>query len=577
MTTRRNFIKMGAAVAGAGLFLPVMKWNSLTAYAASPVLTKYLDQLPMIPMVSGNALTSLTMAPSTHSFHSTLAARPTWGYGGLSYLGPTIETMRGSAISFNAVNSLGAHPFASSIDTNVHGTVLADKTNPRVSLHLHGGNTEPNSDGYPEDTFTPGQPHQFGPYNYNNNQEAATLWYHDHAVGTTRLNVMAGLAGIYLIRDSDDPIGGNGPLGLPAGAPYEVPMVIQDRMLNPDGSLFYPPAPWAPEFFGDVSTVNGKAWPNLNVDRTLYRFRVVNGSNARFYNLSLSNRQKIIQIGTDGGMLNAPVSLSTLLLAPGERADLLIDFSGVAPGTQIVLQNDAAAPYPAGGSGIALPEIMRFTVKAGAAVPKPIPTRLRVNNPPIVPISVPPVRQRYLTLVEIMGAAGPLVALLNYVYWPEPLANPALMERPAVDTVEQWNIINLTGDAHPIHLHLVQFQILNRQRLNTAKYVSAYNATGPRTVLDPMAAGGPTVPAGYPAIDPAPYLRGNPKAPDLNEQGWKDTVQAPPGAVTRLIVPFGAQAAPNLPFGNSFKGRYVWHCHILEHEDNEMMLPYEVV
>lgn len=247
-----------------------------------------------------------------------------------------------------------------------------------------------------------------------------------------------------------------------------------------------------PEFFGDVATVNGKAWPNLNVDRTLYRFRIANGSNARFYNLSLSNGAKIIQIGTDGGMLNTPVKLRTLLLAPGERADVLIDFSDddFRAGATIILQNDAPAPYPAGGGGVNLPDIMRFTVNASPRVRMRIPRNLRVNNPQFTPITVPPIRQRYLTLTEILGPGGPLVGLLNYVYWAEPLANPALIERPAVNTVEQWNIINLTGDAHPIHLHLVQFQILN----------------------------------------------------------------------TRLIVPFGALAAPNLPFGNSFTGRYVWHC-----------------
>lgn len=202
MTTRRQFIKLSTVVVGAGLFLP-LKWNIPSAFAASPILTKCLDQLPIIPMVSGNTLTSLTMSPGMHSFHSSLAASSLWGYGGQTYLGPTIESTRGAAISFTAVNALGAHPFTTAIDTNVHGTVLADKTHPRVSLHLHGGNTESNSDGYPEDTFTPGQPHQYGPYNYNNNQEAATLWYHDHAIGMTRLNVMAGLAGIYLIRDTD--------------------------------------------------------------------------------------------------------------------------------------------------------------------------------------------------------------------------------------------------------------------------------------------------------------------------------------------------------------------------------------
>lgn len=574
MTSRRQFIQLGMA-AGAGIFLP-LKWTIPLASAASPPLTKYIDPLPIPPMIPGTGLTSLAMAPSAHSFHSNLGSGPTWGYGGATYLGHTIEVTRGTPISFTALNSLGTHPLAASIDTRLHGVLATDSTNPRVSLHLHGGNTEPASDGYPEDTFLPGQAHL---YNYNNNQEAATLWYHDHALGITRLNVMAGLAGFYLLRDADDPPGGNGPLGIPAGPPYEIPLVLQDRMFNLNGSLFYPPNPWIPEFFGDVATVNGKAWPNLNVDRTLYRFRILNGSNARFYRLNLSSKQPIYQIGTDGGMLNTPVALRQLLIAPGERADVLIDFSSNLPGDRIIIENNASAPFPGGTprTGPALREIMQFTVNAVAPVPKPIPTRLRINNPLITPIAVPPVRQRYLTLVEIPGPAGPLVVLLNYVYWMEPTVNPGLMERPRVNTVEQWNIINLTADSHPIHLHLVQFQILNRQKINTTRYITAYNATGPRTVLDPGALGGPTVPAGYPPIDPAPYVINEVEPPAPNEAGWKDTVQAPPGMVTRLIVPFGATAAPNLPFGNSFTGRYVWHCHILEHEDNEMMLPYEVI
>jgi spore coat protein A len=161
-----------------------------------------------------------------------------------------------------------------------------------VSIHLHGSNTEPQSDGYPTDTFTPGQTYV---YNFNNNQEAATLWYHDHALGITSQNVMAGLAGVYLLRDVDDPIGGNGPLGIPAGQPYEIPLVLQDRIFNADGSIYHP-ARWEPEYLGDVATVNGKAWPNLNVDRTVYRFRIVNGSNARTYNLRLSSLSSPFQL-----------------------------------------------------------------------------------------------------------------------------------------------------------------------------------------------------------------------------------------------------------------------------------------
>jgi FtsP/CotA-like multicopper oxidase with cupredoxin domain len=465
----------------------------------------------------------------------------------------------------------------------LHGVQPTDVTSPRVSIHLHGSNTEPQSDGYPTDTFTPGQTYI---YNFNNNQEAATLWYHDHALGITGQNVMAGLAGVYLLRDIDDPVGGNGPLGIPAGAPYEIPLVLQDRILNPDGSIFHP-AMWEPEFLGDVATVNGKAWPNLNVDRTVYRFRIVNGSSARTYNLKLSSQQPIIQIGTDGGMLNAPVQLSKLLLSPGERGDVLIDFSNSLPGDKVVLQNDAVSPFPFGRSNLfiqypSLPEIMQFTVKQGAAAPKPIPQTLRLLKPPIQPIATPPVRQRFLTLVEVLnplgGSPGPAVVLLNYVYWDEAEKYPELMERPKVDTVEQWNIINLQPVAHPMHLHLVLFQILNRQKIDTSRYLKAYLANGPRTVRthhEPL--GGSTVPAGYPPPDPTPFVIGPARQPAPNERGWKDTVLVNPNEVTRLIVPFGAQATANLPFGNSFTGRYVWHCHMIEHEDNEMMLPFEVV
>ena len=577
MVTRRQFMKLGT-VAGAGLLLPGSKLGG-NAWAAppaapflSPTLARYVDALPIPPVLPAATLatTGLTMAPAMHSFHRDLPPALTWGYNGASYLSPVYEAMRGSPVSFTAVNALGPHPLANSIDFNLHGAVTSDAVAPRVSVHLHGGNTEPGSDGYPEDTFVPGQTH---PYDYNNNQEAAGLWFHDHALGITRLNVYAGLAGVYLLRDANELS-----RGLPSG-PYEIPLVLQDRTLNANGSLFYPQRPWMPEFFGDVATVNGKAWPNLDVDRGLYRFRMYNGSNSRFYRLSFSNRMPLYQIGTDGGLLNAPVPLRQLLLGPGERADVLVDFSGLAPGTQLLLLNDAPTPFPGAAPNardvnFPLPEIMRFTVRATAGLPAG--SLLTAPLRPPIPALPPPVRQRFLTLTEIVGPQGPLVALLNLLYWDEPSIDPTLMERPRVNTVEQWNLINLTSDAHPIHLHLVQFQILNRQRLNTTRYLKAYTATGPRQVLSMAPPGGPTVSAGYPPIDPAPYVTGSVVPPAPQEQGWKDTVVAMPGEVTRILVPFGG-GVPGAPFGNSFTGRYVWHCHILEHEDNEMMLPYEVV
>jgi FtsP/CotA-like multicopper oxidase with cupredoxin domain len=522
------------------------------------------------------------MASSSHSFHSSLGAGPSWGYGGYDYLGPTIEVTRGTPVSINVVNNLGEHPLKDSLDTSLHGALASDATSPRTVVHLHGSNTDATSDGYPELTFTPGQNFV---YNFNNAQEAATLWYHDHALGITRVNVQAGLTGFYLLRDTDDPAGGNGPLGIPAGPPYEVPLVLQDRSFKSDGSQSFD-APWDSLYFGDVATVNGKAWPNLNVDRTMYRFRILNGSSSRFYNLKLSSNQPIFQIGTDGGFLNAPVPLSQLLLGPAERADVLIDFSNHLPGDKIVLQNDANAPYPKGiatfGGNFPLPEIMQFTVNAGAAVPGVVPNKLRLHKPLISPIATEPVRQRFLTLVDIVMVPPGItkVVLLNCVYWDEATQNPEeFMERPRVDTVEQWNIINLQPVAHPIHIHLVPFQILNRQNIDAERYRAAYYAAtgGPRQVRINNATGGPTVPAGYPPIDPAPYVVDSPIPPAPNEAGWKDSVIVYPNSVTRIIIPFGAKAAPNLPFENSFTGRFVWHCHMLNHEDNEMMLPFDVV
>lgn len=579
MLTRRQLILASTGI-GAGFLISEI-FKAKKSYAVLPEISKFTEPLPI--SFASAAPSSLVIAPSSHSFHKDLGAGATWGYNGADYLGPTFEITRGTPLQLTAHNNLGTHPFANSLDLRLHGIQESDKTNPRLSLHLHGSNTEAKSDGYPTDTFTPGQSYV---YNFNNNQEAATLWYHDHTLGMTSLNVMAGLAGVYLIRDVDDPVGGNGPLGIPAGPPYEIPLVLQDRLFNPDGSLFYPPAPWTPEFLGNVATVNGKAWPNLNVERTIYRFRIVNGSNARTYNLKLSSDQPIIQIGTDGGMLNTPVELSRLLLAPGERADVLIDFSKNLPGEKIVWQNDATSPFPFGRANavfnlsVPLPEIMQFTVKAGAANPKPIPQTLRLHKPLIKPIANKPVRQRFLTLGEIVGPLGPLVLLQNFVYWDEAENYPELRERPKVDTVEQWNIINLQPVAHPVHLHLVFFQILNRQKINVTQYLKSYLTTtgSPRQVrTHHIPLGGPTVPANYPPPDPTPFAVAPPRPPAPNESGWKDTVLVYPGEVTRLIVPFGAQAAENLPFGNSFTGRYVWHCHMLDHEDNEMMLPYEVV
>ncbi|MHA7240886.1 multicopper oxidase family protein [Arthrobacter sp. TMS1-12-1] len=577
--TRRTLIEAGAA-AGAGWALAPHLTSAATA-AVLPGVTPFTEQLPTLTELgvidaTGGGAATLEMVNARHRFHRSMAATPTFAYRGAAaqnYLGPVIVAKQGVPFDLTMVNRLGVHPLASALDYDLEGTVEADATTPRASTHLHGGNTSPGNDGDPTDIVAPGASKT---YHYGNTQEAAGLWYHDHALGITRLNVYAGLAGGYLIRNGDDP--GDGTTGLPP-APFEQPLVIQDRMFNGDGTFLYPPnanpgtagRPWAPEFFGDVATVNGKVWPNLDVARGKYRFRVYNGSNARFYNLRIRSAgpaNRFSQIGSDGGLLNAPVPLTALLLGPGERADIVIDFAGLRPGTKVLLINDARAPFPSGPrtvqqGGSPLPRIMQFTVTGAPGWTAPLPARLRTA--PITPLATParPVTAlRTMTLVENLNALGsPLMALLNNRTFEADGATTTV----GAGSLEQWELVNTTVDAHPIHLHFTQFQVLNRQKVDSAGYLAANY--GPQPLAPNTGA--------FPPAPVAAFLRGGAQAPPANERGWKDTVVAMPGEVTRIVIPFGANARGSVTaFQSSFTGPYVWHCHVLEHEDNDMMQRY---
>lgn len=542
-----------------------------------------------------------------------------WGYGGLvkdpgtgrvkysrSSPGATFEAQRGIPVMVKWINRLtGPHLFA--VDPTLHwanpnnmpmhppmpwppfphGFPDAQKPVPIVT-HLHGGEVQSISDGHPDTWFTANG--KKGPefitslYTYPNQQEPTTLWYHDHTLGITRLNVYAGLAGFYLLRDREHCEEGDRQgkkLILPTGK-YEIPIVIQDRSFYTNGSFAFPTEGvnprihpyWNPEFFGDTIMVNGKVWPNLDVERRQYRFRLLNGSNARFYNLQLSdgsNNMTFIQIGSDGGFLPKPVTLQSLLIAPGERADILIDFSGITPGTKITLQNTANAPFPDGTppDPNTTGQIMQFTVPFNTArpiVPPPLPDVLN-TIPDLVPDSSP----RILTLNEVQGLKGPISVLLNGQEWSAPIS-----EMPEAGSTEEWMIANLTMDSHPIHLHLVQFQVKNRQRFDAAAYLAAWTAANGNPPLDH-----PTI-----VVPIEPYLDPNGiMEPDDNERGWKDTLKMNPGEVTRIKVRFAPQNIPvsvakpgvNLyPFNPTLGPGYVWHCHILDHEDNEMMRPYKV-
>ncbi|MBO8168371.1 MAG: multicopper oxidase domain-containing protein [Thermoanaerobacteraceae bacterium] len=536
-----------------------------------------------------------------------------WGYGGLvkdpdtgetvyfrSTPGPTFEAIRGIPIHVQWVNNLtGPHLFA--VDPTLHwanpnmmpmnpplpwppfppGFPNAQRPVPIVP-HLHGGEVPSAFDGHPNAWFTAGtirgKSFTTSHYIYPNEQQPTTLWYHDHALGMTRLNVYAGLAGFYLLRDPNNHLENPESSILPTGK-YEIPLVIQDRTFRLNGSFFFDKVGtnrtihpyWVPEFFGNTIMVNGKVWPNLNVEPRQYRFRILNGSNARFYNLKFSNGQSFVQIGSDGGFLPSPVTLTSLLIAPGERADILVDFSAVSPGTSIILENDASAPYPDGDppDPETVGQIMQFTVPFTApspVIPPELPDTLNT-----IPVLTPTAPTRTLTLNEVMGPDGPVIALLDGQKWDAPTS-----ELPKVGATEDWYIVNLTGDTHPIHLHLVQFLIINRQKIEVDRYKTDWtliNGTPPLTK--------PTVPL---PIDR--YLKGEPISPAPNEMGWKDTVRANPGEVTRIRVRYAPQDAnPALtlpgvnlyPFDPTSGPGYVWHCHILDHEDNEMMRPVKVV
>jgi spore coat protein A, manganese oxidase len=484
----------------------------------------FVDPLPRIPLARASGRKYL---PGEHGgtakffripireisqkIHRDVPATRFWSYGG-TFPGPTIEARSGEALLIEWPNELPAKHFLP-IDHNLMGAEK-DKPEVRTVVHVHGAKVPPESDGYPENWYTPGKS---ATYVYPNQQEAATLWYHDHSMGINRLNIMAGMVGLYLVRDPQEE-----ELGLPSGE-YELPLLLCDRLIRADGQLYYPvsqrpEAPWIPEFAGNAHLINGKLLPYLEVTPRKYRFRILNASNALFYFLSLNSGSKMQQIGSDQGLLQTPVALQRLSLAPGERADIVIDFKDQA-GKNIVIQNGAVP-------------ILQFRVGTKEVVDASrVPSTLR----PIQKLKESDaVVTRQLALVELDNVLDePDTHLLDGKRWHEPIS-----EKPKLNSTEIWSLVNTTDDSHPIHLHLVRFQILDRRAFDVTEYLTSKRI---RFLGDAM-------------------------PPDPGEQGWKDTVRASPGAVTRIIARF-----------EGYAGRYVWHCHILEHEDNEMMRPYEVV
>ena len=522
-------------------------------------------------------------------------------------------------------------------------------------VHLHGGETLSDYDGGPEQWWTPNgligkdfrtlgaRTPGTAVYKYDNMQEPGTLWFHDHALGATRTNVYSGLATFYFLRS---PL--SEPRNLPNG-PYEIEMAFQDRQFDTNGQLYFPdgsgdpasnlngvpPNPtvnafWIPEFIGDTWTVNGAIWPKLAVEPRRYRFRLLGGSNARMVNLTFGSAPVYV-IGHDANYLDKPVQVSSVFITPGQRMDVIVDFTGMA-GQSFVVMNDAMVPYPMGFQpGVDQPgmdQVMRIDVTrplrgtdrsanpatGGARLPfYDQSVKLTDGNGHLAPgVQIDKVRQ--LVLKEFNPGAGPEMVLLQNTHWDGLMSGniqpyfpvDGVSEMPQVGATEIWEFINLTMDAHPMHTHLFQFQVLSRQPYNQT-YLADWGAAFPGMTnpdpTNPMPGWGPPLaydrgettvingktvkvvggnPRIEPYLDPVNFPAVPPPAWD---SGWHDTAIAYPFQVTRIVVRVAPTWAPlwfakpgrNLfPFDPTMGPGYVWHCHIVDHEDNEMMRPMKI-
>jgi spore coat protein A len=649
--TRRQLLKAGL-IGGAGMMLPLrfklskahaVALDSSVGLLSDPALeAKFVNPVPDALNVTfkyGPAGGPYTVGVGTgfwNTGHSSGNSTAIFGYGQggvYTWPGKTFEVASGATTTVvNWQNNLfGVTQHLLPVDTSLHwcyslpnyDTYTIENQGIPIITHLHGGHSDFQYDGNPEFFFTPGNA-VVGPqwanvpggftntFVYDNDVPAGNLWYHDHALGITRLNVYAGMAGFYFVRDEFDPgtliAPGPNDLGLPKH-PYELALAIQDRMFTTDGQLFYPAFPGDPfyadfitgegailpdppftgggptalaEFFGDHMVVNGVLWPKANVQPRNYRMRILNGCDSRFMALRFRVARRpnstdlkgagaplpFYVVGSDQGLAAAATQTDTLLSEPGGRYDVVFDFKGLQ-GQRIIMENIASdAPFGGkiggGPSGDFFPDrqtdrIMAFDVADSPDVADEFdPTNIGQyggNNNPVSGANPRRVAlfegtDEFGRLQPLLGVAEPTVDVNGDLANGTIAWHSATTENPALNTTEIWEIYNATGDAHPIHLHLVNFEILDRQKFRAdliPQPVVQHNGTlGQGFSLANIRTVGRRTPA-----------EGVEKAP-------KDMVTALPGEVTRIKATFDKP------------GRYVWHCHILSHEDHEMMRVLQV-
>lgn len=463
MPTRRDLLKMGA-LGGAALVLPTA-WPPPARGASAPLFRVPLRIPPVLMPVrrtDRRDYYEMTMRPNDVQI---LPGRRTriWGFDG-RFPGPTIKTRRGRTVVVRRINRL----------------------NVPTTTHLHGGRVAPEYDGQPLDLIRPGEHKD---YVYPNDQAAATLWYHDHTHHHSSRNNYMGLSGLYIIEDEEEE-----ELDLPRGE-FDVPLVLQDRSFNADASLRF--RDHHNQVLGDTFLVNGRPTPYLKVANRKYRFRILNASNTRGYNLALDPPAPLVQIASDGGLLPAPYPAPWIPLWPAERAEVVIDFSMYRVGTSVVLEHREDPTDPTTAQ-----PIMRFDVEREAEDPSSLPSELR----PVERLPEPAIEREFQLSFDFDRRRW---EINGKVFDPD-----RIDVRPRLGTTETWTFRNASSSTHPMHIHLVRFQILSRSDLQ----------------LTP------------------------------GELGWKDTVRVDPSATVSVAVRF-----------EGFAGRYVFHCHNLAHEDHAMM------
>ncbi len=558
---RRRFLQYGVA-AGAALVVPRPGGVRAASEAKGGQLTKYLERLPVpgagivVATPSGPDRYSFTQIGIQRQLHPELLPTPVWAYddgsgldGQAGSFGMAVVAQTGTPLTVDFTHALPeTYPGWLPVDTRL--TPLGNEV--RLMTHLHGGFVAADSDGNPSVTpngFGVGEKQTVFYTNEAPQMPASLLWFHDHGLGTTRLNVFAGLAAAYIVRDEFDTGEEPNGIGIPGGA-YEIPLVVQDRRFNPDGTFLYPASDipdstWIGEYFGDTMLVNGKVWPFVDVEPRMYRLRVLNGCNARILTLDIGG-PNLWQIGAEGGLFDVPVPVKHLVLAPAERADVLVDFTRFA-GSTLVMKNHRAR-RPVSNPAPSLESVMQ--IRVGTTVSQPGPTSIPASLPGRKADLGDPVATRYITLNEIDTDDPTWFLNLNGVHFDQ---GPTT-ETPKAGTVEDWVYVNMTGDTHPMHTHLVTFQVIGRTPFDVQAYEEEHETAG-------------GVPGG---IDPTPFATGPMLAPAPEERGFKDTVKANPGQFTTIRAKF------DLPTGVTAPQDYVYHCHIVEHEDNDMMRPFTV-